>query len=85
MTNGGRLVSAPTFQNHRSALAIPNNIDSLLLQSHHRTTWQQASYLDINLETFDDYRRRGIVPNITSPQEEQAAQRHNYTGSEACG
>jgi len=63
MVNDGRIDSTRTLQDHHSAPTIPNNIDSLPLQSHRHSTWQQASHLDINLETFDDYRRRGIVPD----------------------
>ncbi len=79
MVNDGRIVSARTFQDHCSAPATATNenvpvfvnftlptdyLDSLPLQSPRLLTRQQAAaYCSVSLETFDDYRRRGIVPD----------------------
>ncbi len=82
MSNGGRRVSAPTLQDQGSdqKQAANENIpvvvnltlsteylDSLSLQSPRLLTRQMAAtYCSVSLETFDDYRRRGIVPDPVS-------------------
>ncbi len=46
-------------------LTLPTDfLDSIPMQSPRLLTRQQAAaYCSISLETFDDYRRRGIVPD----------------------
>ncbi len=65
-----------------AVVPVAGSADALPLQTARLLTRQQAAaYCGVTSDTFDDYRRRGIVLDTRSPQEERVTRCNIYTGS----